>query len=98
VAVTEAATSSATQADADTLASSEYAHLRQTEPGFTLGVVRRPVVPTALWAAGTVVLALLIGLGPIARRRRAERRRLRLEEQQSHLVTVGGHTITKHRR
>ncbi len=98
VAVTEAESSTGAQSNAETLASNEYAHLQQIEPGFTLSVVRRPVGPTALWAIGTGLLALIVAFEPIVRRRRAARRQRRFEEEQSHLLVVGGQTISKHRR
>jgi hypothetical protein len=98
VAVVEAETPSATQAHTETAAAREYAHLEQVEPGFTLSVVHYPVGPTILWAIGTALLALLVGLGPVARRRRKDRQQRRLEDELSRTVVVGGHAITKHRR
>ena len=98
VALSEVASTAHPQADTTTLAVNEFAHLRQVEPGFTLKVVRRPAVATALWAAATVVAAAIVALAPIARRRRARRRRQRLEEELSRRVVVRGQVITKHRR
>jgi hypothetical protein len=99
VVLAEAETPTATLADANATATNELAHLRQVEPGFTLQVVRRPLAPTILWGVGTLILAAFAALGPIARRRLAERRQRRLEEELSHLVVVGGRAVaTKHRR
>jgi hypothetical protein len=98
VALSEVASAAHPQTDATTLALNEFAHLRQVEPGFTLKVVRRPAVATALWAAAAVAVAAIGALGPIGRRRLARRRQQRLEEELSRRVVVHGQVITKHRR
>jgi len=98
VVVSEALSITHTQADADTIASNEYARLRRVEPGFTLNVVDRPMVATILWGAGAVALAAVVALGPLARRRRMNRRQRRIEEELSRLVVVHGRAISKHHR
>jgi hypothetical protein len=98
VAVSEALSSTRSQADASTLTTAEYSRLRKVAPGFSLKVVERPLVATVLWAAGAVALALVVALGPIARRRSARRRQRLIEEERSRQVVVRGQIITKHRR
>ena len=94
----EAVTSTNTQADANMVARVEYASLRRVEPGFSLTEVYRPPEATALWAAGAVSLAAVMALGPVARRRRAQRRLRRFEEEMARRVVVGKQVISKHRR
>ncbi len=98
VAVSEVASATHAQTDATTLAVNEFAHLRQVEPGFTLKVVRRPLEGTALWAAATLALVIIVAFGPIAWKRMARRRQQRIEEELSRRLVVHGQIITKHRR
>ena len=94
----EAVSSTNTQADADMVAQAEYASLRQGRRRFRLTEVYRPPEATALWAAGAVALAAVMALGPVARRRRAQRRLRRFEEEMARRVVVGNQVISKHRR
>jgi len=89
---------SGTEADASTMATSEYNLLRRVEPGFTLKKVTRPVLASSLWIVGALLLALIVALTPALRRWRAERRQRRIDEELSHIVVVRGQTISKHRR
>jgi hypothetical protein len=89
---------SATRADSTTIAASEYNLLRRVEPGFTLKKVTRPVLASSLWVVGAVLLAAIAALTPAARRRLAERRQTKLDEELSHMVVVKGQAISKHRR
>jgi hypothetical protein len=93
-----ASSKSTDQAVAETLATSEYLHLRQLGSGFSLSVTRRPVGPTVLWVVGAVLLAAIAALTPVIRRRRAEKRRRAYEEELAHQVIVGRQVIVKHRR
>jgi hypothetical protein len=97
VAVTEALSSTRSQADASVLTAAEYSRLRKVASGFSLKVVDRPVVATVVWAAGAVALALVVALGPVARRRSARRRQRLIEEELSRQVVVRGQIITKRR-
>jgi hypothetical protein len=86
------------EADAMTAVRTEAAHLDGLVPGFTLSPTRYPALATELWAGGTVVLALLVGLGPVGvRRRRARRHRAWLAEQER-LIRVRGTTVVRTRR
>jgi hypothetical protein len=99
VAVSEAASQGATaQPAANTITTGEYGNLRRLGAGFSLSVTRYPVVATTLWIVGAVVLAALAALGPIAWRRRAQRRQRANEEEMAHRVVVGKQVIVKHRR
>jgi hypothetical protein len=98
VGAVEVVGSSATQADSSTIAANEYDLLRRVEPGFTLKKVTRPVLASSLWVAAAVLLAAVAALTPAARRRLADRRQKRIEQELSHRVVVKGQTISKHRR
>jgi hypothetical protein len=98
VAVSEVINTTTAPSDVSTMARSEYANLRQVEPGFSLTSVYRPPLATSLWAAGAVLLALIAAFTPVAWRRRADRRQRRYEEEMSHQVVVHGQVIMKHRR
>ena len=99
VAVSEAASVGSTAAPAaTTLTVREYSNLGRVGGDFTLSVTRYPVVASILWVVGAVVLAAIVALGPIARRRRAERRQRAYEEEMAHRVVVGKQVIAKHRR
>lgn len=98
VAVAEVLNATQAQPVADALAAKEYANLARVEPGFTLTKVVRPTTATSLWAAGTVVLALIAALGPSAWRALGRLRRRRIEEKLSHQVVVGEQVIYKYRR
>ncbi len=87
-----------TQADDTAVASAEYSHLRQVEPGFTLQVVSRPLVPTVAWAAGAVVVALVAALGPVGWRRRRDRRERERQAELERLAGAPAHHIVKRRR
>jgi hypothetical protein len=89
---------SGTEADASTMATSEYNLLKRVEPGFTLKKVTRPVLASSLWIVGALLVALVVALTPALRRGRAERRQRRIDEELSHIVVVRGQTISKHRR
>ncbi|HET9691069.1 MAG TPA: hypothetical protein VFP61_07945 [Acidimicrobiales bacterium] len=91
-------TSGSPQADAEAAVRTSAAHLRAVEPGFTLTPTRYPAAATAAWAAGTVVLAAVVGAGPLLRRRRAERREAARLAEQERLIRVGGSTIVRTRR
>ena len=99
VAVSEAASvgSTATPA-ANTLTVAEYGNLRRLGGNSTLSVTRYPVGSTILWVVGAMVLAVIAALGPVAWRRRAQRRRRAYEEEMAHRVVVGKQVIVKHRR
>lgn len=86
------------QTQAENLATKEYGNLARVEPGFTLTKVIRPTVATSIWAAGTVLLALIAALGPSLWRAAGRMRRRRLEERLSHQVVVGDQVIYKYRR
>jgi hypothetical protein len=99
VAVSEAASPGSTaQPAANTMTRSEYSNLRHLGTGFSLSVTRYPVVATTLWAVAAVVLAAIVALVPVARRRRAQRRQRAYEEEMAHRVVVGKQVIVKHRR
>ena len=99
VALSEAAIPGASaQSDATTVAQADYANLRHVGSGFSLSVTRYPAVATTLWAVGTVFVAALAALLPVARRRLADRRRRAYEEEMAHRVVVGNKVIVKHRR
>ncbi|MDQ2726591.1 MAG: hypothetical protein M3Y91_01705 [Actinomycetota bacterium] len=77
----------------------EYHHLQTTLPGFSLKVVHRPLTATILWAAGAVLIALLIALSPvIVGRTRLKRRERREAEDRARGRVVPGHRITKRQR
>jgi hypothetical protein len=98
VGAVEVVGASATQADSGTIATNEYNLLRKVEPGFTLKKVTRPVLASSLWVAAAVLLAAIAALTPAARRRLADRRQRKIDEELSHMVVVKGQTISKHRR
>ncbi len=97
VGVTEVAQASGAQAGASALARAQSAHLRSLQGHFTLSVVTRSVGVTIAWAAGAVVLAALVGFGPLAWRSLARRRRARIQEELDHQVRVGSQVIVKRR-
>lgn len=98
VAVTEIAGAAAVvQKDATSLSATEYAKLRQAGPNFSLDVTVTPLLPTVLWAVGAVVLAALVALVPVERRRRAAKRQRALEEEMANKIVVGRQVIAKHR-
>jgi hypothetical protein len=98
VGLAEVAGGATAQSDAQSLGTTEYTHLTKVVPGFSVSKVDRPVGATSIWAAGTVVLALIAALGPIAWGRWTGARRRRREEEQSHQVVVGDQVIYKYRR
>ena len=98
VGLSEVLLTTPTEANASQLATTEYAHLRQVVPGFTLEVVKYPLVATVLWAAGTVALAALLALTPVAWRRRSERRKRERQAELDRLAALPAHHIVKHRR
>jgi hypothetical protein len=79
------------------LTTSELAHLRSVEPGFSLKVVSRSGAATAAWVAVAVALALLVALGPAGWRARGRRRDRRIQEELAHQVIVGSRVINKRR-
>jgi hypothetical protein len=79
------------------IAQKEHAHLAKTEPGFSMEVVRHPIVATVLWVVGAVVLAAVAALAPFLRRRLADRRERRIQEELERRVVVRGQVITKRR-
>jgi hypothetical protein len=93
-----ARTTGSPQADAQAAVATEAARLAKVEPGFTLTPTRYPTVATAGWAAATVVLAALVGFGPMWRRRRIERREAARRAEAERLIRVGGSTIVRTRR
>jgi hypothetical protein len=98
VAAVEVVAPASTQADTNTIAAREYGLLRRVEPGFTMTKITRPVLASSLWIAGALLVAAIAALAPAGRRRLAERRQRRIDEELSHQVVVRGQTIAKHRR
>jgi hypothetical protein len=98
VALTEVETTASAQTDAQTVATTEYAHLTKEAPGFSFSKVDRPVLASSVWAAATVLLALLAALVPIGWGRWTRARQRRRDEEQSHQVVVGSQVIYKYRR
>lgn len=99
VALSDAATSNATdKATVEAVTAAEYGNLRHLGSGLSLSVTRRPALATGLWVAGAVVLAAIVALGPVGRRRRADKRRRAYEEMMANQVVVGRRVIVKHRR
>lgn len=84
------------RADVSTIAHNEYDHLVSLG-GFSLQVTRYPTGETIAWTAGAVVVAALVGLVPLERRRRARRRQLEWEAEMANRVQVGSRVITKRR-
>ena len=70
VALTETVTATNPQGAANHMAVTELGHLRAVRPHFTLMVVSRSTLATALWAVGSVLLAALAALLPYGWRRR----------------------------
>ncbi len=85
------------RADATTAAHAEAALLRTAVPGFTLSVTRHPMVASVLWLVGTAAALLLVAGGPVAFRRRRDRRALRLQEELARTIHVRGATIVRKR-
>lgn len=98
VALAEVAEATPSQAAATKMASIEYAHLRDIEPGFSLEVVTRSLPVTIVWAVGAALLAALAALGPVGWRRRAQRRAREREEELARLAAAPAHHIVKRRR
>lgn len=100
VAVTEVANSDDATVKPDTveLAGTEAAKLRSLGTGFTLEETVNPTLPTIVWGAAVVVLALLVALVPLERHRRALRRQQAYEAEMANKVVVGRQVIAKHRR
>jgi hypothetical protein len=98
VAVAEGITATDTQADTETVTRTEYAHLQSVAPGFTLTPTTRPAVASLVWIAGSVVVALLAGFGPVVVGRIRRTRRQRRQAELDRLIVVRGQTIAKRRR
>jgi hypothetical protein len=101
---TTAAGAAAAKSEALTVSQAQAKHLASVEPGFTLVEVVRPagtthpVLASAVWIVGSVIVALLAGFGPLAVGRARRRRRERLQAELDRLIVVRGQTITKRRR
>jgi hypothetical protein len=98
VALAEVVEATPSQADSIKMASTEYAHLRGVEPGFSLDVVTRSLPMTIVWVVGAVLVAALAALGPVGWRRRAERRAREREEERARVAAAPAHHIVKRRR
>lgn len=99
VALVESVTTGATaQSDAVTSAQREAARLSAVEPGFTLSVTRYPSTATIVWSVGSLIVLILVAGGPVAWRRRQERKARELEEELARTIRVRGQTIVRRRR
>lgn len=87
-----------TQANANTLADSEYTHLQDVLPGFSIKYVTHPMVATTLWAAGSVGVAAIAGFAPAGWRAGRRRRQRRRDAELASRVVVGGQVIHKRRQ
>jgi hypothetical protein len=96
VAVINRSVSSATvQADADTWAQTEYAHLRSTAPEFSLVQTRWPTVATLVYAGITGSVVLCVLTVPSLVRRTGHRRRMAQEAAARRQVMIRGGKIAK---
>lgn len=86
------------QADAEKATQTLSSHLRTVLPGFSLTYTRRPPLATGLWIAGSLVLLVLLALGPVAWRVRQGRKTRRLQEELDNTLRVGGQTIVRRRQ
>jgi hypothetical protein len=93
----EAFSTGSNQADAGTLAHTEYTHLQQILPGFSIRYVTHPMVATILWAAGSAALAAIAGFAPAGWRAAGRRRQRRREAELATRVVVAGQVIHKRR-
>ncbi len=99
VTVSEALNPTSAETDSKTATVTEYRHLQAAIPGFTLKVVHRPLTATILWAAGAVLIAVLVALSPATVGRVRRRRQARREaEERARGSLVPGHRITKRQR
>lgn len=81
--------------EAVSFARSEYDHLRAVLPGFSLSVTTYPLTASIVYWVVVAVLVLAAVIGPIARRRAVEHRRLLAERARVQHKTVRGSKIAK---
>ncbi|HUZ09171.1 MAG TPA: hypothetical protein VMU76_03290 [Acidimicrobiales bacterium] len=94
----ESAANGLTQADAVSIARSEYSLLQQVEPGFTMQVTTRPFRPSIIYGAVTLALvALVLVLPGIVRRRRAARHLRQAERARYQYRARGRRAVRRHR-
>jgi hypothetical protein len=94
-AINRSVSSATVQANADTWAQTEYAHLRSTAPGFSLVETRWPTVATLVYAGIAGAVALCVLTVPNLVRRTRHRRRAAQEATARREVMARGGKIAK---